>query len=869
MRRHCVQCRVAYLILLISILATGWIYGWARQEIHKRQETSFAQAVAKFGHTMDLYFSAYFNILNGINGFCAQARRVTAHEFQQFLEVQGIRTNHLGLFDVGFVTRVGAGERRELIDYLRGQGVAEAYLPRFPAHTEEDYVLGFWDNFQPSPIPVFGGHIFTEPERLAAMNRARDSGGIVGTDKMKILVGNDRIEPEGFMLYAPVYQAGATMATTEDRRRALKGLAYASFFLPNFWETIYQTTGESLIDLQVYEGLERRTNQLWFDSASRVGGPVGDGSGRSSRFTKVQTFRRMGRDWTLAYASRAAFETTPEVKIPRLILFAGCGVSAALFALSLTQVRARRRVESLAGELRSSNEAMAREKERLAVTLGAITEGVIAVDLQGRVILMNRTAERLTGWDTAQVRQQPLARCFSLAEPQTQSPILCPIEEVLRTGQGWNTAKPVLLRPREGVGPMVTVAISSLREPQGGILGAVMAFRDVTERQKLVEERIRSSKLESVGILAGGIAHDFNNILTAIVGNISMASAEVAEGADPGPFLREADLACARARDLTQQLLTFAKGGAPIRQIALLSEVIRDSARFATHGSTARCECHIPEGLWPVEADKGQISQVIQNVVINAAQAMPEGGVIQITAHNLAEGEDRTVGLGPARYVRISIQDQGTGIRPEHLEKIFDPYFSTKQRGSGLGLATAYSIVKQHEGAITVDSRLGVGTCFQIYLPASDKLPARPPAGPVASPGPGSGRILVMDDERPVLNLLVKMLQKLGYAVIPALDGAEAVRLYAGAQARGQTIDAVILDLTVPGGVGGEQALKQLVALDPAVKAIVSSGYSNDRVMASYQEFGFQAVVPKPYGLESLAAVLACVRAKSGAGRLD
>ena len=868
-RRHFAQCRIAYLILLISILATSWIYLWAQEEIQKRQEASFAQAVAKFGHTMDLYASAYFNILRGINGFCARDRMVTASEFLQFLEVQGIRTNHPGLFDVGFVTRVRASERSGLLDYIRSLGLDLKRSIQFSEQTDEDYVLLFWDSFTQGNILPFGNHIFTEPDRLAAMNRARDDGEIVCSGRTDIFIGNGRIEPAGFILYAPLFKPGVVLKTLEDRRQALKGFAYASFVIPDFWGTIYRATGESMIDFEVYEGREIRTNKLWFNSKAGVRGPVGNGGAVPPRLRTAQTVSRMGRDWTFIYASQAAFETTPEVKIPRLILFAGCGVSAALFALSLRQVRARLRVESLAGELRSSHAAMAQEKERLAVTLGAINEGVIAVDLQGRVILMNRTAEELTGWHSAQARRKPLGDFFILAEAQTQTPIPCPMEEVLRTGHAWTTAKPVLLRARGGIGPMVTVAISCLKETQGGILGAVMAFRDVTERQKLIEERIKSSKLESVGILAGGIAHDFNNILTAILGNISLASAEAADRADPRPFLREADLACARARDLTQQLLTFAKGGAPIRQIALLCEVIRDSARFATHGATARCECQIPDNLWPVEADKGQISQVIQNVVINAAQAMPEGGVIQIAAHNLAEGGGLPLGLGPARYVRISIQDQGTGIRPEHLDKIFDPYFSTKRGGSGLGLATAYSIVKRHEGAITVDSQLGVGTRFEIYLPASNGFPPVTPVGLAASPAPGSGRILVMDDERPILNLLVKMLQKLGYEVIPAVDGAEAVRLYAEAQARGQAIDAVILDLTVPGGVGGEQALKQLAALDPAVKAIVSSGYSNDPVMASYREFGFQAVVPKPYGLDSLAAVLARVCAKSGAGGMN
>lgn len=389
----------------------------------------------------------------------------------------------------------------------------------------------------------------------------------------------------------------------------------------------------------------------------------------------------------------------------------------------------------------------------------------------------------------------------------------------------------------------------------------VVVSRDITERKKIEEELLRASKLESLGVLAGGIAHDFNNLLTAIIGNLSLAKTSSNPSAEVVKCMVEAEKAALRAKGLTQQLLAFAKGGAPIRKTTAIGPVLREAAGFALPGSKVRCEFHLPEDLWMVEIDEGQISQVINNLVINAQQAMPEGGIISILGENLTLNTEKVgehLPFQQGRYLKISITDQGTGIKKEHLPRIFDPYFTTKQRGSGLGLATAYTIIKNHEGYITVRSDLGVGTTFALYLPASFKeLPSLPNRHERSLMG--KGKILVMDDEESIRELLVQMLSYCGYEPAVASDGETAILLYTEAQRAGRPFNAVIMDLTIPGLMGGKETIHILRDIDPDVKAIVSSGYANDPVMAEFRKYGFHGVVAKPYQIEELSEVLQAV----------
>jgi PAS domain S-box-containing protein len=386
------------------------------------------------------------------------------------------------------------------------------------------------------------------------------------------------------------------------------------------------------------------------------------------------------------------------------------------------------------------------------------------------------------------------------------------------------------------------------------------AVYDITERKKMEEEILKSRKLESLGVLAGGIAHDFNNILTSILSNIYIAKLGVSPGTAAFDKLASAERASLRAQDLTKQLLTFSRGGTPVRETASIGELIRESADFALRGSNVRFEHSIADDLWPVEVDLGQISQVINNLMINADQAMPGGGTVTVRAKNFTMDGGDSPPLRSGRYVRLSVEDEGAGIPGKYLQKIFDPYFTTKQKGNGLGLATSYSIIRKHDGHIDVKSEMGAGTAFHVYLPASSrKIP------PVKDSGegldPGSGRVLVMDDEREIRESVAELLQHFGYEAEYASDGVEAIGMFERAREAGRPFDLVILDLTVPGGMGGMETVKRLLAIDGNAKVAASSGYSNAPVMSDFGSHGFIGVIAKPFRLDELNRLLRGVMA--------
>jgi two-component system, cell cycle sensor histidine kinase and response regulator CckA len=394
-----------------------------------------------------------------------------------------------------------------------------------------------------------------------------------------------------------------------------------------------------------------------------------------------------------------------------------------------------------------------------------------------------------------------------------------------------------------------------IRHQDGKIDYVSGVFFDITERKIFAEERLIFSKMESLGVLAGGIAHDFNNILTVILGNINLAMLDLPVDSGGQEILTEAEKACFQAQNLARQLLTFAKGGAPIKEFVAIEPLIRESVTFACRGSAVRGEFTLPDNLWALEVDPGQINQVFQNLIINAIQAMPGGGTIMIQAENLVLPAESDLPLSPGRYVKISLQDQGGGMPAGYLAKIFDPYFTTKQKGSGLGLATSYFIIKNHHGHIAVESKLGVGTTFTVYLPAVDRKIIPPPEVNMKLFS-GKGKILVMDDEDLVREVVGKMVVYLGYEVDLARDGQEAINIFTEAQRSGQPFDAVILDLTVPGGMGGKETMENMLKIDPQVKAIASSGYSDDPVMAEFYKYGFSAIIPKPYRVMEAGKVL-------------
>jgi PAS domain S-box-containing protein len=381
-----------------------------------------------------------------------------------------------------------------------------------------------------------------------------------------------------------------------------------------------------------------------------------------------------------------------------------------------------------------------------------------------------------------------------------------------------------------------------------------LLLAEMEHRRQVEEELFRRRKLESLSVLAGGIAHDFNNFLTIIAGNISLAKMQLNPAEPVCDMLEQATAACKRATSLASQLLTFAKGGVPVRKPTSIVGVVRDAADLARAGAEVTIDLTIATDLWSAEIDTEQISHALHNILLNARQAMPEGGIIEVRAENVVFDLDSSP-LRRGKYVMISIRDHGCGIGADALPRIFDPYFTTKESGSGLGLATVHAIIGKHEGHVTVQSTLGVGTSFSVYLPACEA--AQPEESRIGQQlQSGSGRLLVMDDEEALRKLLTRILERLGYEVECARDGAEAIELFQKAKDSGRLFDALLLDLTIPGGMGGREVAARLREIDDSVTLIVSSGYSDTPIMSEFRKYGFSDVIPKPWTPVQLSEIL-------------
>jgi PAS domain S-box-containing protein len=529
-----------------------------------------------------------------------------------------------------------------------------------------------------------------------------------------------------------------------------------------------------------------------------------------------------------------------------------------LFVAMVRDVTERRRFE----------QEIAADKESLAVTLRSIEDGVITTDVQGKIIMINNAGENLTGWSSKEAIGQPLKSVYNIAID------LAAQARAQKSGSR-NEAQSILLsmpenatlKSRHGDERVIEQVASPIRDSKNEVAGVVLVFRDITERQRNEAERRKAETLEQLGLLAGGIAHDFNNLLTAIIGNISLASLLLPPDDEMGTRLNDAKNASMRARDLAQQLLTFARGGAPIKKTASIGKLIQDTVSFSLRGTHSRSEFLFGADLWPAEIDPGQISQVVANLVVNADQAMPNGGTLRVSCDNFSYNSDSSpaiTDLLPGDYIRIAIRDEGVGMPENVLKRIFDPYFTTKPKGNGLGLATTYSIVKNHNGLICVESQVHFGSTFTLYLPAlrHHEMPVEPPRqmNQVIS---GTGRILIVDDEEAIRALVEFTLERLGYQVTQAESALEGVDIYRQKLEAGERFDAVILDLTLPGGMGGKEALKKLIEIDPTVNAIVSSGYAMDATMSRYQDFGFRGVIAKPYEAAELGKIVHEVIASS------
>ncbi len=492
------------------------------------------------------------------------------------------------------------------------------------------------------------------------------------------------------------------------------------------------------------------------------------------------------------------------------------------------------------------------KENKLALLLENIQTGVVRItqDPPGKFIECNTFFTKTTGYTKNELAQLAMGDIF-IDEREKETFF----NTLNQTGSIKNETFEIKTKHGEAV--IVSITGNTLRNSGNNRNEYLLTITGAGDQKDRLEEMLKNEKLKSIGILAGGIAHDFNNILTGLYGNIALAKLEIDPSEEAFQMIQDAEQSMTKATDLTHQLLIFARGGDPIKETIDINHVIKDAASFNLSGSKITLITNIDEHLHQVHADKDQIGQVISNLVINARQAMPDGGTLRLNAQNLEIKENDVTALSPGKYIKIILQDEGVGIPQDYIHKIFDPYFTTKQAGSGMGLATSYSILKKHNGLITVSSTIGNGASFYVYLPAFEitkDMPARVDADDTSSDR--SANILIMDDDEQVCNIARKMIHRFGYTVSTVSDGSQAIRSYKKALEENNKFDLVLMDLTIPGGLGGRETIPKILEIDRNAKAVVISGYSNDPVLANFQDYGFKGMLVKPFKISELKAVL-------------
>ncbi len=496
------------------------------------------------------------------------------------------------------------------------------------------------------------------------------------------------------------------------------------------------------------------------------------------------------------------------------------------------------------------------EHEKMKITLASMTSAVIATDNELKVELMNPVAEKLTGWKQGEAVGQALAHIYQSIDPETRAPIPLPDSSRPDRTQSPQSDSTAILLGKNGEEHIVLCSSSAIQWKDSGFLGLVLVFRDITERLKMEQELQKTQRLESLGVLAGGIAHDFNNQMTGITGNISLVKAMLEDSPKITTLLNEAEKAGNTCKALARQLLTFASGGAPLTETVNLEDLIRDSVSFNLRGKPVKAKVEIAKPLWNANVDPGQFRQVMSNLLINAVQAMPDGGTVQVCAENAQNSIPSEIeGHTEEKFIRVSISDTGPGIDPKIQSKIFDPFFTTKKEGSGLGLSTVHSIVKRHGGQLNLTCTDGKGTTFTLLLPATEKPELKPVATVTNSPVQPLN-ILLMDDEEIIRDVAQEIFRFLGHSITSTVNGEAALKAYRTAMEYGPRFDMVLLDITIPGGMGGEETMARLLELDPEVKAAVTSGYAHDPIIANFSEYGFCGRLEKPFKIEDIEKLL-------------
>ncbi|MEK6776396.1 MAG: CHASE domain-containing protein [bacterium] len=860
-RGYGVLVLAACLGILLSIFLFQTSMRWENRRIQSVFDKSAANHIFEFKKTI----ADNLHDIDALHSFYAGSQYVDRSEFHIY--VQHLLSDNSAVQALVWAPRIPDSERNIYEEAAAREVVSGFHFTERNAQgvlvqagrRDEYYPVYYVEPMQGSD-DALGFDLASNPERLEAMNLARDTGNMVATERIGLILGKEN--KYGILAFRPVYRKDVPVDTVEFRRTNLVGFVAGAYSVGEMLEKSIISMGPQGMDIYIYDESASEGERLLYFHASRARKesvqPIMDETELRSGIYHEDRLKIGDKTWRMLCRPTPDYVHAARTWEPWRILAVGLIFTALIsgyLLLNLVRMKqiknhvqllskAKKALEQEINERRQAEEVLRESEERFRQLTEAAFDGIAFLE-SGVFIEVNESFAAMFGYEVPELVGMPVSKTVA---PEDLDNVKKKISE------GYD-------RPYESVGLKkngnrfpLEVSAKTIRS-KGRIL-RMASIRDITARKKLEEELLKSEKLESLGVLAGGLAHDFNNLLTAILGNIDLATLVGKMDDKTSEILKEAKNASLRARDLTQQLLTFAKGGAPIRKTASIRRLVEDTVRFALRGSNVKYEMVFSDDLMAVDMDEGQISQAIGNLIINADQAMPQGGKIQVRADMIKIGPEDLLPIKQGDHIRISIQDQGGGIQDKYLDRIFDPYFTTKQKGSGLGLAMVFSIIKRHDGHVAVESKLGAGSTFTIYLPASNMKLTVGTGDHEEEIIKGRGRVLVMDDEEVVRKVLGEMLNHLGYEVWFAEEGSGAIDIYQRARDAGEPFDAVILDLTIPGGMGGRETIAKLREIDHGVKAIVSSGYAIDPIMSNYREYGFCDMIAKPYKVQDLGLVL-------------
>ena len=892
--------------LLTSLLITGWAALRVKAQTDENVKREFTFVCSEINDKIIDRFLAHAQLLRSAEAYFASSDCVSRQEWQSFCAHQGVDHFLQGIQGLGFALLIPRENVARHIQETRAEGFPE-YHVRPEGERELYSAIIYIEPFAGRNLRAFGYDMLTEPVRRVAMEQARDLNGAVLSGKVLLVQETEQDVQAGTLMYLPVYGKNMPIETVDQRRAAIKGWVYSPYRMTDLMNGILgraDLKNERRIHLKVFDGELATPAALLYDSQPAAAQPAET----EARLNFQRRVVVAERPWTLRFTMT---DRSDSYGLVWLVLLGGTAISLLLagfiFSLLNTEFKARqlalqltqnlsnlyaeleKRVEERTTDLATSrlealnlmeeavkahhvleevNQQLNQEMEAHQKVLQELKRSEIRyrnyfeLPLHGRAITspekgwieVNDRLCTMLGYS----REELLQMSWSEMTYPDDLPIDIEQFERMRSGKIDQYQLEKRFVRKDGTVRWINLAVGCVRSPDGKVEYFTAVLEDITERKRFESELHKVQKLTSLGTLAGGIAHDFNNIMMGLFGNIALTKDELPPDHPARKSLEDAEKCMNRSVRLTKQLLTFAKGGDPVKEDVSLAALVEESTKFDLSGSNVLLVYQKAADLWLAKADKGQIQQVLSNLTINARQAMPVGGHLYITLQNADLRSAALPGLTAGKYIRITFRDEGTGIDPKHMNRLFDPYFTTKSAGHGLGLATAYSIITKHGGHIDVESELGNGTTFTIYLPASEQqaLPQNRSAAAVTLPLKPGARILVLDDEKCILMIAVRWLKKSGYVTETAETGQQAIAMYQQALKAGNPFDVIILDLTIPGGIGGLEVLKQLQVIDPHVKALVSSGYAEGAVMSKYASYGFTGAIAKPYTESELLEVL-------------